>query len=201
MLRFFYEDCVISNLQRADRKGDVFTALINGRKTSRLVMDNRAFHHLTGPGRNIKNRIWFYDPGFKKGLVITRVSSDAEGRTARCNSSFNTLSKLVTRPIIAGILAWFMAWVILAVPTLTLYGGNASSGVHWLETATVVIGSGTAALFLSHALWVVNQIKNIDRWGAGSTASYTKEPSPAPTPLPKQANIKAPAETETKADA
>jgi len=178
--RFFYKDCVVSNLQRVDHKGDAFTALVDGRKAPRLIMDNRVFHCLIGPSRNTKSRIWFYDPGFKKGLVIAAVGGDAEGRNVVRNMSFNTQYKLATRPIISGILAWFTAWVLLSVPVLTLYGGNARSGVHLLETVTLVIGCGTAALFLAHALWVVNKMKKLDRWRAGSTDSYTKDLSSAP---------------------
>lgn len=180
MPRFFYKDCVVSNLQRVDHKGDVFTALVDGRKAPRLIMDNRVFHCLIGPSKNTKSRIWFYDPGFKKGLVIAGVGGDAEGRNVVRNMSFNTQYKLATRPIIAGILAWFTAWVLLAVPVLNLYGGNTRSGVHLLETVTLVIGCGTAALFLAHALWIVNKMKKLDRWRAGSTDSYTKELSSAP---------------------
>ena len=198
MPRFFYKDCVVGNLQRVDHKGDVFTALIDGRKTSKLGMDNRIFHYLIGPGKNTKNRIWFYDPGFKKGLVIAAVGGDAEGRNVVRNMSFNTQYKLATRPIIAGILAWFAAWVLLAVPVLTLYGGNARSGVHLLETTTVVIGCGTAALFLAHALWVVNKMKNLDRWRTGSTDSYTKELSSTPAAPLNKPKVKAAAKAETE---
>ena len=186
MPRFFYKDCVASNLQRVDHKGDLFTAFLDGRKTSRLIMDNRVFHYLIGPGKNTKSRIWFYDPGFKKGLVIAGAGSDADGRNAERNKSFNTLYKIATRPIIAGVLAWFAAWVLLAVPALTLYGGSTRSGVHVLETATVVIGCGAAALFFAHALWIVNKMKSLDRWRVGSIDSYTQELPPAPAAPPQQ---------------
>ena len=198
MPRFFYKDCVVSNLQRIDHKGDVFTALVDGRKAPRLIMDNRVFHCLIGPSKNTKSRIWFYDPGFKKGLVIAGVGGDAEGRNVVRNMSFNTQYKLATRPIIAGILAWFTAWVLLAVPVLTLYGGNAQSGVHLLETATVLIGCGTAALFFAHALWVVNKMKNLDRWRTGSTDSYTKELSSTPAAPLNKPKVKAAAKAETE---
>ena len=198
MPRFFYKDCVVSNLQRADHKGDVFTAFIDGRKASRLIMDNRVFHYLIGPGKNTKNRIWFYDPGFKKGLVVAGVGGGAEFRNVERNMSFNTQYKLATRPIIAGILAWFAAWVLLTVPVLTLYGGNARNGVHFLETTTVVIGCGTAALFLAHALWVVNKMKNLDRWRTGSTDSYTKELSSAPAAPLNKPKVKAAAKAATE---
>ena len=198
MPRFFYKDCVVGNLQRVDHKGDVFTALIDGRKTSKLGMDNRIFHYLIGPGKNTKNRIWFYDPGFKKGLVIAGAGSDADGRNAERNKSFNTLYKIATRPIIAGVLAWFAAWVLLAVPVLTLYGGNASSGVDLLETATVVIGCGTAALFFAHALWVVSKMKSLDSWLAGSIDSYTKELPSAPAAPPNKPKVKAAAKAATE---
>ena len=197
MPRFFYKDCVVGNLQRVDHKGDVFTALIDGREASRLIMDNRVFHYLIGPGKNTKSRIWFYDPGFKKGLVIAGAGSDADGRNAERNKSFNTLYKIATRPIIAGVLAWFAAWVLLAAPVLTLYGGNARSGVHLLETATVVIGCGAAALFFAHALWVVNKMKSLDRWRAGSIDSHTKELPSAPAAPTNKPKIKAAAKAVT----
>lgn len=161
-------------------------------------MDNRVFHYLIGPGKNTKSRIWFYDPGFQKGLVIAGAGSDADGRNAERNKSFNTLYKIATRPIIAGVLAWFSAWVLLAVPVLTLYGGNAHSGVHFLETTTVVIGCGTAALFFAHALWVVNKMKNLDRWRTGSTDSYTKELSSAPAAPLNKPKVKAAAKAATE---
>lgn len=198
MLSFFYKDCVVSNLQRVDHKGDVFTALIDGRKASRLVMDNRVFHYLIGPGKNTKNRVWFYDPGFVKGLVIIAVGSAADGQIAERNQSFNTLYKLAARPVIAGVLAWFSAWAVLAVPVLNLYGGNARNGTNLLESVTVVIGCGTAALFLAHALWLRNRMNKLDRWRAGSTDSYTTELPPAPAPPSNKPTAKAAAKAVTE---
>ena len=73
----------------------------------------------------------------------------------------------------------------------TEYGGNARSGVHLIETITVVIGCGTAALFLAHALWVVNKMQKLDCWRAGSTDSYTKEVSSAHAAPPNKPKVKA----------
>lgn len=198
MLSFFYKDCVVSNLQRVDHKGDVFSALIDGRKASRLVMDNRVFHYLIGPGKNTKNRVWFNDPSFKKGLVIAAVGSAADGQIAERNHSFNTLYKLAARPVIAGVFAWYSVWAVLVVPVLNLYGGNAHNGTNLLESVTVVIGCGTAALFLAHALWVRNRMNKLDRWRAGSTDIYTTELPPASAPSSNKPTTKAAAKAVTE---
>ena len=188
----------MSNLQRVDHKGDVFSALIDGRKASRLVMDNRVFHYLIGPGKNTKNRVWFNDPSFKKGLVIAAVGSAADGQIAERNHSFNTLYKLAARPVIAGVFAWYSVWAVLVVPVLNLYGGNAHNGTNLLESVTVVIGCGTAALFLAHALWVRNRMNKLDRWRAGSTDIYTTELPPASAPSSNKPMTKAAAKAVTE---
>lgn len=195
MPKFFYKDCVVSDLQRVDPKSDVFTALIDGRKIPRLAMDNRVFHYLIGPGKDTKSRIWFHAPGFNKGLVIAGAGGNADGSHVERNMTLNTQYRLMTRPIIAGILAWFAAWVVLIVPVLNLYSVTPSKGMELLGIVSVAFGCGVGALFLGKALWVVHKTNTLERWRAGSTDRYTEElptPPSASAAKPKAAAKAAP---------
>lgn len=174
MPKFFYTDCTITNLQRVDSKDDVFTALINGRKCERLVMDNEIYHYLLGPGKNTKSRIWFYDPVFRRPLTIAFAGGIAgTGYIAR-NLSLDTTYKLATRPIIAGLLVWFATWVLLIIPVIVLNGATSSQAIHFIEPLAIGFGCVTAVAFLASALWVVKKTKRLDRWLPGDISRYTK---------------------------
>lgn len=187
MPKFFYTDCSITNLQRVDTKDNVFTALINGRKCERLVMDSEIYHYLLGPGKNTKSRIWFYDPGFRRPLTIVFAGGIAGTGFVARNLSLDTTYKLVTRPIVAGILAWFATWILLVIPVLGLYGASASQGIDLIETLAVGIGCATGAAFLASALWVVKRATKFGQWLPGDIMRYTKERTPTHKPGSGQA--------------
>lgn len=183
MPKFFYMDCVISNLERFDFHSDEFSACIDGRDVERLAMDNTIYLYLIGPGKNTRNRVCFYAPGFKKALTIARISDAADPQKVMCNTSLTSLSKLVFRPLIAGLLAWFAAWILMVVPVLSWYGANAPKGVDVLEVLTLQIGCVAATLLFAYSVWVALKTTRSSNWQSGGIAPYAKAQAPALRPI------------------
>lgn len=177
MPKFFYMDCSITNPLRTNLHAQAFTVLINGQKAEQLAMDNQTYHHILGADKNTISRVWLYDPGFRKLLTIAAVGNIEEPQHITRNSSLVTIYPLVVRPLIAGLLAWFFAWVVLAVPVLNIYGSNAHSGVSLLEKLTVMAGLITAAIFFAYSLWTKVKLSHLDSWAHGEISTSLKEES------------------------
>ena len=146
MPKFFYTDCVISDLKQIDFHRDEFTARINGRTAKRLAMTHDLYHHLMGADRSAKNRVWFYAPCFNKALVIAAVQPAGQEHNVLRNRSLSSPYKITFRTLLAGLLAWFATWILLAVPVLSWYGANAQKAVPLLEALSIKIGAGVAGL-------------------------------------------------------
>ena len=193
---FFYTDCDISDLKRADVHGDVFTAQINGRTSKHLVMTNDIYHSLGASGSHTKSRVWFYAPGLNRKLIIAAVQNSTHRHSVLRNRSISSLYALTSRTLLAGLLAWFATWALLAIPVLSWYGANAPKGVLVLETLSIQIGTGVAALYLSYLLWVRAKMNRLDSWQPGDIAPYTRalktKTQTAPQPHPSPVKVIAP---------
>ena len=172
--KFFYTDCVITDLKKIDFHRDEFTGRINGRTAKRLAMTHDLYHHLMGADRSAKSRVWFYAPGFNKALVIAAVRPAGQEHSVLRNRAIRSPYKMLFRTLLAGLLAWFATWALLAIPVLSWYGANAPKGVLVLETLSIQIGTGVAALYLSYLLWVRAKINRLDSWQPGDIAPYTR---------------------------
>ena len=172
--KLFYTDCVITELKKIDFHRDEFTARINGRTAKRLAMTHDLYHHLMGADRSAKSRVWFYAPGFNKALVIAAVRPAGQEHSVLRNRAIISPYKMLFRTLLAGLLAWFTTWTLLAIPVLSWYGANAPKGVLVLETLSIQIGAGVAALYLSYQLWVRAKINRLDSWQPGDIAPYTQ---------------------------
>ena len=146
MPKFFNTDCFISGLRPIDFHSDEFSARINGCTVKRLAMSNEIYHHLSGANNNTKSRVWYYDPGLNKALTIAAVQHAGPGHKVLRNRSISNPIKLMARTLLAGLLAWFATWVLMAIPVLSWYGANAQKGVPLLETLSIQIGVAVAAL-------------------------------------------------------
>ena len=180
MPKFFYTDCVITDLKQIDFHRDEFTARINGRTAKRLAMTHDLYHHLMGADRSGKSRVWFYAPGFNKALVIAAVQPADHPHNVLRNRAFSSPYKMMFRTLLAGVLAWFATWALLAVPVLSWYGANAQKGVPLLETLSLQIGAGVAFLSFSYWLWVRLKMHRLQRWPSGDLTPYTQATVPIP---------------------
>ena len=185
MPKFFYTDCVISDLKQIDFHRDEFTARINGRTAKRLAMTHDLYHHLMGADRSGKSRVWFYAPGFNKALVIAAVRPAGQEHSLLRNRAISSPYKMLFRTLLAGLLAWFATWALLAIPVLSWYGANAQKGVPLLETLSLQIGMGVALLSFCYWLWVRVKMHRLERWQAGDLTPYTQAQSPASEPTPQ----------------
>lgn len=194
--KFFYTDCVITNLERFDFHIDEFTARINGRQTKRLAMTNDLYHYLMGSGHTTKTRLWFYDPGFNKALIVAAAKHFADEPKVLHNTSISNLRSFALKPLLVGLLAWFTAWALMVIPVFSWYGANAQKGVHLLETFTIQFGIAAAALLFGYALWVRIKMARLDNWQSGDVTPYTLNENPSPHPIlsakPKAARKAAP---------
>jgi hypothetical protein len=182
--KFFYTDCVITDLKRFDFHIDEFTANINGRQAKRLAMTNDLYHYLMDSGHTTKTRLWLYDPGFNKALIVAAAKHIANESNVQRNTSINNLRSFAIKPLLAGLLAWFAAWVLMVIPVFSWYGANAQKGVHLLETLTLQIGVAAAALLFGYALWVRIKLARLDSWQSGDITPYTQQESPSPDLIP-----------------
>ena len=174
MPKFFYTDCVVTDLKQIDIRRDDFSARINGRTAKRLAMSNEIYHSLFGADRSAKSRVWFYAPGFKKALVIAAVQPANPQHNVLRNRSLSSPYKMLFRTLLAGLLAWFATWALMAIPVLTWYGANAQKGVPLLQTLSIQIGAGVAALCFAYWLWVRVKMNRLDKWQSGDMAPYTQ---------------------------
>ena len=174
MPKFFYTDCVITDLKQIDFRLDEFSARINGRTAKRLAMSNEIYHSLFGADRSAKSRVWFYAPGFKKALVIAAVRPANQQHNVLRNRSLNSPYKMLFRTLLVGLFAWFATWALMAVPVLSWYGANAQKGAPLLQTLSIQIGAGVAALCFAYWLWVRAKMDKLDKWQAGDLAPYTQ---------------------------
>lgn len=181
--RLFNTDCLISDLKQVDFHSDEFSARINGCTVKRLAMSNEIYHHLTGANNTTKSRVWYYDPGFKKALTIAAVQQIGPGHKVLRNRTINSLHKLTARTLLAGLLAWFATWVLMAIPVLSWYGANAQKGVVLLETLSIQIGLAVATLCFSYLLWVRVKMNRLDSWQPGDITRYTQTAIPEPEPV------------------
>ena len=172
--KFFYTDCVITDLKQIDFRRDEFSARINGRTAKRLAMSNEIYHSLFGADRSAKSRVWFYAPGFKKALVIAAVQPANQRHNVLRNRSLSSPYKMLFRTLLAGLFAWFATWALMAVPVLSWYGANAQKGVPLLETLSIQIAAGVAALCFAYWLWVRVKMNRLDKWQPGDMALYTQ---------------------------
>ena len=182
MPKFFYTDCVITHLKQIDFHRDEFSAQINGRTAKRLVMTHELYHHLIGADSRAKSRVWFYAPGLNKALVIAAVQPADHKHGVLRNRSISSPDKIVTRTLLAALLAWFATWALMAIPVLSWYGANAQKGVLVLEALSIQVGAGVAALSLSYWLWIRVKMHRLASWQRGDIARYTQANSPASEP-------------------
>ena len=180
MPKFFYTDCVITDLKQIDFHRDEFSARINGRTAKRLTMPHELYHLLMAADRSAKRRVWFYAPGFNKALVIAAVQPADHPHDVLRNRAISSPYKMIVRTLLAGVLAWFATWALLAVPVLSWYGANAQKGVPLLETLSLQIGAGVAFLSFSYWLWVRVKMHRLQRWPSGDLTPYTQATVPVP---------------------
>ena len=180
MPKFFYTDCVITDLKQIDFHRDEFSARINGRTAKRLTMPHELYHLLMAADRSAKRRVWFYAPGFNKALVIAAVQPADHPHNVLRNRAISSPYKMIVRTLLAGVLAWFATWALLAVPVLSWYGANAQKGVPLLETLSLQIGAGVAFLSFSYWLWVRVKMHRLQRWPSGDLTPYTQATVPIP---------------------
>lgn len=194
--KLFYTDCVITELKKIDFHRDEFTARINGRTAKRLAMTHDLYHHLMGADCSGKSRVWFYDPGFNKALVIAAVRPAGQEHSMLRNRAIISPYKMLFRTLLAGLLAWFTTWALLAIPVLSWYGANAPKGILVLETLSIQIGAGVAGLYWIYQLWVRAKINRLDSWQPGDIAPYTRalktKTQPAPPTQPTTVKVIAP---------
>ena len=190
MPKFFYTDCVITDLKQIDFHRDEFTARINGRTAKRLAMTHKLYHHLMGADRSAKSRVWFYAPGFNKALVIAAVQPPGHPHNVVRNRAISSPYKMLFRTLLAGLLAWFATWALLAIPVLSWYGANAQKGVPLLETLSLQVGAGVALLSFGYSLWVRAKMQRLERWQSADLTPFTQAITPTPEPIP-QATAKA----------
>lgn len=184
MPKFFYTDCVITDLKQIDFHRDEFSARINGRTAKRLTMPHELYHLLMAADRSAKRRVWFYAPGFNKALVIAAVQPADHPHNVLRNRAFSSPYKMMFRTLLAGVLAWFATWALLAVPVMSWYGANAQKGVPLLETLSLQIGAGVAFLSFSYWLGVRLKMHRLQRWPSGDLTPYTQATVPAPEAAP-----------------
>ena len=103
MPKFFYTDCVITDLKQIDFRRDEFSARINGRTAKRLAMSNEIYHSLFDADRSAKSRVWFYASGFKKALVIAAVQPADQQHNVLRNRSLNSPYKMLFRTLLVGL--------------------------------------------------------------------------------------------------
>ena len=180
MPKFFYTDCVITDLKQIDFHRDEFSARINGRTAKRLTMPHELYHLLMAADRSAKRRVWFYAPGFNKALVIAAVQPADHPHNVLRNRAISSPYKMIVRTLLAGVLAWFATWALLAVPVLSWYGANAQKAVPLLETFSLQIGAGVAFLSFSYWLWVRLKMHRLQRWPSGDLTPYTQATVPIP---------------------
>ncbi|WP_223448502.1 hypothetical protein [Pseudomonas sp. BF-R-19] len=187
MPKFFYSDCVISDLRRIAPGRDVFMASIDGRQSERLTMEPEVYQYLTGIGKGTKNRVWFFAPGFKKVLMITGMENAAGERQVMKEKLSHKLYNLTIRPACAGFLFWFLAWVVLVIPVAlyaykkaTLSYKGPGEFIYNVINPIGIYGGIALALGLSFAAWhFYKKLANLDAWQSGETTSYTKAVKPA----------------------
>ena len=193
---YFYTDCVITDLKQIDLHSNEFTARINGRTAKRLAMTHDLYHHLMGADRSAKSRVWFYAPGFNKALVIAAVRPAGQEHSVLRNRAIISPYKMLFRTLLAGLLAWFTTWTLLAIPVLSWYGANAPKGILALETLSIQIGAGVAGLYWIYQLWIRAKINRLDSWQPGDIAPYTRalktKTQPAPPTQPTTVKVIAP---------
>ena len=187
MPKFFTTDCVISNLSRIEPGKDVFKETIVGRQIERLVMEPEVYQYLTGIGKDTKNRVWFFAPGFKKALIIGGIENAAGERQVIKSKLSHKLYNLTIRPACAGFLFWFASWLVLVIP-VALYAYNVAEKSWKGPGATIyniinpigIYGGIAVAIGLSFSAWhLYKKLANLDAWQSGDTTAYTKAVKPA----------------------
>lgn len=173
MPRFFYSDCVITNIAKITSAKTVYSATINDRQASRLVMDEKTSEFLTGIGKGSTNRVWFLAVGLRKALVIVCIENSAGERHSMRNTLFQKIYSLTIRPLCFGFLAWFASWILLFIPLLIIHNGNVREAGPAMETLSIQVGVVAAVAFCALSLTVFLRLGNLDSWSRGDLQRYT----------------------------
>lgn len=186
MFKFFYSDCVLSDLQIIKNGNNQFTyvvsAKIDGRAAKRLVMDKEMYNYFTGVGAGTKNRIWFLGLSFlgsKKGLILEGIENEAGERFKTRVKNSHVVHDLVVKPPCLGFLVWFMSWIILFIPVAILVHGDTRAGNEIISQFATWAGIAAAVWMFVVGLRVVKKTSSFDSWSAGDVSAYTTAVKPA----------------------
>jgi hypothetical protein len=175
MFKFFYSDCVISEVTQTGSTRNVAKAVIDGRAVDKISLSPEMYSYFTGIGKGTKNRVWFHVMNFfgKKLLSIIAVENAAGERLLEPFSLKNKIQSLTIQPACLGFLTWFAAWVVVGIPWLAM-GGDAFNINVTLIFASVVAG----VLFWFASLVYLFKRGTLNSWMAGDLSAYTKAVKP-----------------------
>jgi hypothetical protein len=172
---FFYADCVISDIQieSSTEHQKIVTARIDGRELKKLSMSEEMVGYFNGVGQGTQNRIWFYKYGLHGITLIAAVENAAGERLERPSASAGMkLFDLVMRPVAAGFLFWFAAWVLLFIPVMGVYGVEDAYDI--INPIGLYGGIALGLWFSYKVLELYKKLANLDAWAAGDLTRYTK---------------------------
>lgn len=180
MAKFFYADCVISNVEiETQTKAQMLvTARIDGRELKKLSMSEEMVRYFNGVGKGTQNRIWFYRYGLTDITFIAAVENAAGERLERFAVSMGMkLYDLLVRPACVGFLLYFATWVVLFLPVgvyFNRHGGGAGDAYNIINPLGIY-GGVALGIWLSYKSWdLYKKLANLDTWAAGDLTRYTK---------------------------
>lgn len=179
MTKYFYADCVLNDVRRTGEQEGLHTAMIDGQRIDRLLIDPVFSNYLNGVGKNTKNRVWFFSRGLKKKTlgILAMETAAGERQTLPRLTFFQRIFMVTAFPIAIGMFASMATMLVLLLPFAIIfssYSGNGDEfGAFWLST------------WAFFAIWqagkTINKeikLSNLDGWKSGDIASYANEVAP-----------------------
>jgi len=169
--KFFYADCVISDIHQPGFVDEIYTALINGRETKKLWLTRDFYRYLTGVGKGTTNRVWFVVLGGL--LTVIAMENSAGERLTRPNPTGHIFFDVVIRPLCLGFITWIVAWVPVAI-----YSAVKTGDMFGYPGASVALGALAALLLGAHALRTHTKLANPSAWEQGDLSLVTNALKP-----------------------
>ena len=170
MTRFFYADCVISDLKPAGEEY-IYTATIDGQRVDRLLIDAKFVRYLNGVGKNTKNRVWLGAAGFKKKTLVVLAMETPAGERDRTPMEpyFQRFCAMTIIPIVKGLFAGLATVVLMILPFAAIFDADK------MQDPMLVAFWGSWLIYaLNEAgqkLYFYIKLSSLDNWKAGNVAS------------------------------
>lgn len=155
MLKFFYADCVVSDVKYIRDGGSVtyvVTAKIDGRETKECIMDKTMYEYFNGLGAGTKNRIWFMTA--KSGLIFKVIENQAGERL---------VSKITAKAKFDDFIRVPFAINLFTIPCSISFGGP----------KLFYFGLCASAVILLMTVSLHKKLGNYEAWPAGDVSAFT----------------------------